>query len=200
MRNPPNAGDRKMLPRIATYGLQIVSPSGGCPAPVAGIAPVPLMAPVAGIDAVAGIDDPGPVPAPELIPAPVIGNGGGPAGALGVAGKTAAMEGRGGGVTREASTDFASAAGAALLGDVSLTGSFRDPISKVPDSVVFFSAPAPALPEVELAAGMELRNSEIGFQAAFASSQARSVGLKLPSAIFSRMADSEKRPAYCPFR
>ena len=30
-----------------------------------------------------------------------------------------------------------------------------------------------------------------------ASSQARSLGLKLPSAILSRMADSEKRPAYC---
>ena len=44
MRKPPNAGVSRMLPKIAMYGLQIVSPSGGFGA---------------GFDAVAGIDDPG---------------------------------------------------------------------------------------------------------------------------------------------
>jgi len=59
----------------------------------------------------------------------------------------------------------------------------------------FSGAAAFSLAGTELAAGGEARNSEIGFHADFASSQARSVGLKLPSAILSRMADSEKRPA-----
>ena len=134
-----------MLPKIAMYGLQIVSPSGGA---VAGIGAV------GGIDTVAGIDDPG----PEVI----AGNGGGPL----VAGVT--MEGNGGGVTR-------CGAGA---GSLSLAGAAGS---------VF-------------AAGNGARNSEIGFHAAFAWSQARSLALRLPSATFSRMADSEKRPAYCPFR
>src|SRR3954471_21624016 len=49
MINPPKAGERKMLPRIAMYGFQIFSPSGGV---------------------VAGIDDPG--------PGLVVGRGGGP--------------------------------------------------------------------------------------------------------------------------
>src|SRR5205814_9965878 len=52
----------------------------------------------------------------------------------------------------------------------------------------------------DFAAGNAARNSAIGFQADFVSSQARSAALRLPSATFSRMADSENRPAYCPFR
>src|SRR6476469_3742875 len=52
MMNPPKAGERKKLPRIAMYGLQIVSPGGGC------------------CPAVAGIVDPGPVA--------TLGSGGGP--------------------------------------------------------------------------------------------------------------------------
>ena len=54
--------------------------------------------------------------------------------------------------------------------------------------------------ESDLATGNVARNSAIGFQADFVSSQARSAALRLPSATFSRMADSENRPAYCPFR
>jgi hypothetical protein len=52
----------------------------------------------------------------------------------------------------------------------------------------------------DVADGNFAKNSEIGFQADLASSHARSVALRLPSATFSRMTDSEKRPAYCPFR
>ena len=100
MMNPPNAGERNTLPRMATYGLQIVSPSGGCA--------------VAGIDSVAGIDDPGPGAALG-VPETAKGNGGGPAAGIGVAGNTAEMEGRGGGVARGASTGFGSVGAAAVL-------------------------------------------------------------------------------------
>ena len=48
--------------------------------------------------------------------------------------------------------------------------------------------------------GNDAKNSASGFQSDFASSQARSFWLRLPSAILSRMTDSEKRPAYCPLR
>ena len=156
---------------MATYGLQIVSPSGGWPAGVA----------VAGIDAVAGIVDPGPgITAGEVI----TGNGGGPAERTGVAGSTAAIEGRGGGVARGASTGFASVPSVSFLPGDSLA----------PSAALALGALDAA------AAGADARNSEIGFQADFASSQARSLGLRLPSATLSRMADSEKRPANCPFR
>jgi len=140
---------------MATYGLQIVSPSGGwaaCTGPAADAAEVA-----------------------ELTE----GNGGGPVEGTGVAGSTAAIEGRGGGVARGGTTGFASVAGAI---------SFSDAVGLEGDDVDFSAADA------------EARNSEIGFQEDFASSQARSLGLKLPSAILSRMADSEKRPANCPFR
>jgi hypothetical protein len=65
----------------------------------------------------------------------------------------------------------------------------------------FFTGSDAALSAERVAdAGADPRNSEIGCQEDFASFQARSVRLKLPSVIFSRMADSEKRPASCPFR
>jgi hypothetical protein len=151
MMNPPNAGDRKMLPRMATYGLQIVSPSGGWPAGFT----------------VAGIDDPG----PGLIDGEIItGNGGGPAAGIGIGGS-------GGGVRCGDSDGF----GASVAGKLPFSG-----------------ADALELAEPEVAT--TARNSEIGFQEDFASSQARSLGLKLPSATLARMADSEKRPANSPFR
>ena len=82
MMKPPNAGERKKLQKIATYGLVIVSPTGGSPAFVAGI------------DVVAGIDDPGPFAAP---PSDVMtGKGGGPAAGF------REIVGKAGGVTRAA--------------------------------------------------------------------------------------------------
>jgi hypothetical protein len=69
--NPPNAGERKMLPRIATYGLQIVSPSG------AWLAGAGLATAAAGSGKTAA------------------GNGGGLA--AGTAGDTAGVQGKGGG-------------------------------------------------------------------------------------------------------
>ena len=100
MRNPPNAGERNRLPRIATYGLQIVSPSGGsC--------------------AVAGIDDPG----PGVTLADVIaGKGGGPADRTGTDG--VAATGNGGGPTRGLSAAFGSvAAGVSSCFSANGTGS-----------------------------------------------------------------------------
>ena len=145
--NPPKAGERKRLPKIATHGLQMVSPAGGW-----------LLAGCAS----------GGVPAEGEIAA---GNGGGPAAGTGI------DEGNGGGVDR----------GAATFGSGSVDGSFT-------------GAEEALSVGVALETSADVRNSEIGFQEDFASSQARSVGLKLPSAILSRMADSEKRPANCPFR
>ena len=135
-----------MLPRIATYGLQIVSPSGGW---FAGVEPVTA---AAGAGA-------------------TVGNGGGPAERTGAASE--GVEGKGGGVIRGDSAAFDSAAGEDCVTDG--TG-------------------------LDVAAGSEARSSGIGCQADFASFQARSAELKLPSAILSRMEDSEKRPANCPFR
>lgn len=89
------------------------------------------------------------------------------------------MEGSGGGPERRASGAIDSAEGVdslAAAGGLSLTRA-----------------------ELALAAD-EARNSEIGCQADLPSSHARSARLKVPFAIFSRMADSEKRPAYCPLR
>ena len=145
--NPPNAGERKRLPKIATHGLQIVSPSGGW-----------LLAGCARGGAVVegGITE---------------GNGGGPAAGTGI------NEGNGGGVDR----------GGAAFGSASADGSLA-------------GVEEPLSVGAALEAAADVRNSEIGFQEDFASSHARSVGLKLPAAIFSRMADSEKRPANCPFR
>ena len=88
--NPPKAGERKMLPRMATYGLQIVSPAGGWPAGVA----------------VAGIDDPGPDAVGEV----TLGNGGGPAAGTGM-GIAAAAAGRGGGLDVEDGIERSSADG-----------------------------------------------------------------------------------------
>jgi len=98
------------------------------------------------------------------------GSGGGPAAGIDIVGK-------GGGITR----------GAAAFGSSVIGG---------PDTT---SATA-AGPGSDFAVGNAAKNSEIGFHADFASSHARSVALREPSATFSRMADSEKRPAYCPFR
>ena len=161
IRKPPNAGVNRMLPKIAMYGLQIVSPSGGAPDATA---------------AVAGIVDPGPVGP--------LGNGGGPAAGIGI-------EGNGGGVTR-CTAGFVSSVAAGLrpasdCGSASVSAS------------IFFSG-ATALAGAFVTAGNAARNSEIGFQADFASSHARSLALRLPSATFSRINDSEKRPAYCPLR
>ena len=140
-----------MLPRMATYGLQIVSPSGGCSAG-------------AGLIAAAAVDSAD------------AGNGGGPAERTGA--DTGGVDGSGGGVTRGDSVGFDS-----VETTFSLAG-----------------AAAVELAATEVAAGMAARNSEIGCQEDVASFQARSVGLKLPSAILARMSDSEKRPANCPFR
>src|SRR2546423_2921255 len=145
MRKPPNAGVSRILPKIAMYGLQIVSPSGGC-----------------GDVVVAGIDDPG--------PGIEVGNGGGPAAGIGIVGS-----------------------GGGFAGVVAAVSAAAFPAS------VFSSADADAGAS-DFALGKAARNSEIGFHADFVSSHARSVALRLPSATFSRMADSEKRPAYCPFR
>jgi hypothetical protein len=136
-------------------------------------------------DPVAGIDDPGPgVTVGEITE----GNGGGPAAGIGI-------EGRGGGVSRADSAGLSSSVAAALLATPK-PGEGRWAAWDGGSA----SAAGAALADIEVVAGTDPRNSEIGFQEDFASSQARSVGLKLPSAILSRMADSEKRPANCPFR
>ena len=152
--NPPKAGERKILPKIATDGLQIVSPNGG---PLAGAGP--------------------------LGSGCMLGNGGGPAAGTGIGIAGAAAAGRGGGFDAE------DGEGSGFAGEG------------------VFSAGSDANFSVELtaadmgaAAGRDLRNSEIGCHEDFASSHARSALLKLPSAIFPRMSDSEKRPASCPFR
>lgn len=144
--NPPNAGERKMLPKIAIHGLQMVSPLGGWPLP-------------------------GAVP---LARGAMLGNGGGPAAGtdMGIAG---AASGRGGGFDPE---------GVLEGSDGFVTGSV--------DFSVEFDGAAAAAPDA--------RNSGIGCHEDFVSFQARSAELKLPSAILSRMADSEKRPASWPFR
>ena len=143
--NPPKAGERKMLPKIAIHGLQMVSPSGGWLDGCAGVRPVD-----------------GKI---------IAGNGGGPAAGTGI------DAGNGGGIGR----------GVAAFGSASADGSFAD-------------SEEPLSAEAGVEAMNDARNSEIGCQDDFASSQARSLGLKLPSAILSRIADSEKRPANCPFR
>src|SRR6266404_4294157 len=122
------------------------------------------------------------------VPETIKGNGGGPAAGI-------VIEGSGGGVSRGDSAGLSSSVAAALL---------ATPKPSEGGSAAWDGGSASAagalLGDVEVAAGTDARNSEIGFQEGFASSQARSVGLKLPSAILSRMADSEKRPANCPFR
>jgi len=164
---------------IAMTGLQIVSPCGGTAATIgAGLA----IDRAAGIVVVAGIVDPGPVTK--------LGSGGGPAAGIGI-------DGKGGGVALEASRGFCSSVAAALWAASDAGSGFdseevgegeeAEEEDKDGDGSGF-------------AAGNAARNSEIGFQADFVSSQARSAALRLPSATFSRMADSENRPAYCPFR
>ena len=145
-----------MLPTMATYGLQIVSPCGGC-------------------SAVAGIDDPGPG---AMVGAVITGNGGGPAERTGA--DAGGVDGNGGGVSRGDSVAFDSGDAA-----FSLAGAAGVELGVL---------------EVAVAAGAAARNSEIGCQEDFASFQARSPALKLPSATLVRMSDSEKRPANCPFR
>src|SRR4051812_31631619 len=162
MKTPPKAGERKMLPRIAMYGFQIFSPSGGV---------------------VAGIDDPG--------PGVVAGSGGGPT-ARGAAGAAAAIDGSGGGFTCRTSAGFASTAGA----DDSAGAGASALASEMAAGTGALGAAAGAAS----ATGNEARNSPSGFHNALAWSQARSFSLRLLSAIFSRMMDSEKRPAYSPFR
>jgi hypothetical protein len=160
-----------MLPKIAIHGLQMVSPPGGCA--VAEIDAVP------GIDAVAGIDDPGPGVTLGVV---MIGNGGGPAAGTGVGTATGAV-GSGGGFADEEEGEDSAVGGEADFSTGSGAG---------------FSVKA-AAEDSDLVFGRDSRNSGIGCHADFDSLQARSAAVKLPSAIFSRMADSEKRPASCPF-
>jgi len=139
-----------------------------------------IVSPCGGTAVVAGIVDAGPVTK--------LGSGGGPAAGIGI-------DGKGGGVALEASRGFCSSVAAALRAASDAASGFD-------------SEEAGEEAEEEdkdgtgsdFAAGNVARNSAIGFQADFVSSQARSAALRLPSATFSRMADSENRPAYCPFR
>jgi len=139
-----------------------------------------IVSPCGGTAVVAGIVDAGPVTK--------LGSGGGPAAGIGI-------DGKGGGVALEASRGFCSSVAAALRAASDAASGFD-------------SEEAGEEAEEEdkdgtgsdFAAGNAARNSAIGFQADFVSSQARSAALRLPSATFSRMADSENRPAYCPFR
>ena len=180
---PPKAGERNRLPMIAMTGLQIVSPSGGTAATIgAGLA----IDRGAGIVVKAGIVDPGPVTK--------LGSGGGPAAGIGI-------DGKGGGVALADSAGFSSSVAAALLATpepgeggwaASDAGSGFDSKEAEEEDKDGDGS--------DFAAGNAARNSAIGFQADFVSSQARSAALRLPSATFSRMADSENRPAYCPFR
>ena len=134
------------------------------------------------------------------------GNGGGPAArtGVGVAGSTAAIEGRGGGLGRGVRAGLTSSVAAAVLATPKpAEGGWAAVDAGSASAAAAFSLSAAGGLETagaNVAVGSAARNSEIGFQEDFASSQARSVGLKLPSAIFSRMAYSEKRPANCPFR
>lgn len=148
MMNPPKAGERKMLPRMATYGLQIVSPAGGRPAAA------------------------GPLGSGAML-----GNGGGPTAGVGI-GIADTESGSGGGFDTEEGRE---ASGSVFTGSDGFSGGADDE-------------------DAAAASGTDARNSEIGIQEDFASFQARSAGLKVPSAIFSRMAASENRPANCPFR
>ena len=184
---PPKAGERNRLPMIAMTGLQIVSPCGGTAATIgAGLA----IDRGAGIVVVAGIVDPGPVTK--------LGSGGGPAAGIGI-------DGKGGGVALADSAGFSSSVAAALLAApepgeggwaASDAGSGFDSEEEREEA----EEEDKDGDESDFAAGKVARNSAIGFQADFVSSQARSAALRLPSATFSRMADSENRPAYCPFR
>ena len=149
-----------MLPKMAIHGLQIVSPSGGRP--------------------VAGIDDRGPG---ATLGGVILGNGGGPAGEIGI-GIADGVVGRGGGFGDDKGGGRSGSVGAADFVTASEAG----------------SSPGLAAAVAELVLGSDSRNSGIGCHEDFASLQARSAALKLPSAIFSRMADSEKRPVSCPFR
>ena len=163
---------------MAIHGLQIVSPSGG--------------------RVEAGIDEAGPDATPGGM---ITGKGGGPAAetGLGIAG---VKVGSGGGFAPEEGVEDSEADGAA---DFS-TGSIAAFSTGVSVAALFGADSGPAFSMGAAAGGSELvlgidsRNSGIGCQADFDSLQARSAALKLPSAIFSRMADSEKRPANCPFR
>src|ERR1043166_6525465 len=130
-----------------------------------------------GIDGVvAGIDDPG--------PGTEIGSGGGPADGMVTVGN-----GGGFGVAAGVSPAIFPSSVAAALWAASPSDFASEPEEDTDGAA-----------GSDLVSGNTANNSEIGFQAAFASSHARSVALRLPSATFSRMADSEKRPAYCPFR
>jgi hypothetical protein len=139
----------------------------------------------------------------------MLGNGGGPDAGIGIGiGREAA--GRGGGFAADGRGDSDSGVAAVSVffsgsaGDLSFDAAAGDSGSDVETvfpigSTTAFSVDAVAAARSELVFESDSRNSGIGCHADFASLQARSVALKLPSAIFSRMADSEKRPANCPF-
>ena len=168
--NPPKAGERRMLPTIAIHGLQIVSPVGGG----------------AGVDAAAA----------ALTDGPMLGNGGGLAAGVGT-GREVDVAGRGGGFPVETGRDVSGSATSAVF-SVGCAATFS--AGTVASSSADFSVGGVTVTDCALAAGNVFsRNSGIGCHAAFASLQARSVALKLPSAIFARISDSEKRPASCPF-
>ena len=136
---------------------------------------------IAAIDPVAGIDDPGPGPTLGGI---TLGKGGGPAAETGIAMGDGTV-GSGGGFADGAGSEGSCASGEAGFS----TG-----------SEISFSLTVTAAADSKFVFGIDSRNSGIGCQADFDSLQARSAALNLPSASFSRIADSEKRPASCPFR
>jgi hypothetical protein len=166
--NPPKAGERKMLPKMATHGLQIVSPLGGA------------------------IDGPG---AAALGIGVIVGNGGGLDAGVGT-GTAVDVGGRGGGFTVAAARGV-SGSGTSIGFSSGCVAGFST--RTLASSSADFSVGGATVTDCALVAGSDSRNSGIGCHADFASLQARSVALKLPSASFARMSDSEKRPASCPF-
>ena len=167
--NPPKAGESKMLPKIATHGLQIVSPVGG------------------------GAGDG--TAAAALTDGAMLGNGGGRDAEIG-AGVGVDVVGRGGGFTVKAGRGVS---GSGVETGFSTGSAAGFSVGTAANSSADFSVGGATLTDCALVFGSDSRNSGIGCHADFASLQARSVALKLPSASFARMSDSEKRPASCPF-
>ena len=135
----------------------------------------------------------------------IAGKGGGPAAGIGT-GIGDGVVGSGGGFAVVAGRGDS---GSGIEGAFSIGATAAFSVDGVKDSVAgeaaFSTGSAAALSvdggaaDSELVFGSDSRNSGIGCHADFVSLQARSAALKLPSAIFCRMADSEKRPASCPF-
>ena len=154
---------------MATHGLQIVSPLGGCAVTGAG--------------------------ASALAAGVMLGSGGGPDARIGTE-PGVDVVGRGGGFTVEAGRRV-SGSGVEKGFSTGCAAGFSS--GTVASSSADFSVGGETVTDGALAAGSDSRNSGIGCHADFASLQARSAALKLPSASFARMSDSEKRPANCPF-